>query len=149
MFFSRSALQCNSVKTINGGSKYHSLNKTGGGYIYKQGFQWHDVKNAIKAHINITIDKNPLVALFDKFTEKSMINRPSWGEMKLDPGLFNITNTKEFGFGFNLNVFKFFNICGCFFEAQSRWWKSGICRYLNSSEISAATRLRQGKCGKD
>ena len=149
IFFSRSAPQCNSVKTINGGSKYHSKKKTGEAYIYKQGFYRENVSHVIKEHINLTIYKNPLVPLFDKYDAYGMTHRPSWGEVKLDPVVFNMSRANNFGLGFSLTVFKFFNICGYFFEAQARWWKSGICRYLNSSEISAATRLRHGECGKN
>ena len=137
------------MKTINGGSKYHSIKKTGGGYIYKQGFHREDVSHVIKEHINLTIYKSPLVPLFNLYDTYGMTHRPSWGEVKLDPIVFNMSRTNQFGLGFNVNVFKFFNICGSFFDAQARWWKSGICRYLNSTEISAATRLRQGKCFKD
>ena len=146
MFYSRSALQCNSVRTIPGGNKYHSLNTSEGTYSYRQGIHWTRVRDLIKKHIDTTLDNNPLLPLFRKFDKIGRAKRPTWGEMRLKPGTFNITDVGQFGYGFQLDMFKYFNICGSLFEAQARWWRSGICRYLKSGKVLKALSMIDDRC---
>ena len=145
MFYSRSSLQCNSVIAINGGEKYH-VNRGEGAYVYKQGFQWPEIRALIKEHIDMTRTNNPLFKLFNTFDQfGGKERRNGWGIMSLDPGIFNITNTIDFGFGFNLDVFKFFDVCSRYIQVQAKWWRSGICRYVRSKEITKAVDLFDAK----
>ena len=146
MFYSRSAFQCNSVRTIPGGHKYHNLNTSEGTYSYRQGIHWTSIKAIIKKHIDFTVTMNPLLPLFWKFDKIGKAKRSKWGEMKMKPGTFNITNVGEFGNSFQLDIFKYFNICGSLFEAQARWWKSGICRYLRSKKVQKALIMIDTRC---
>ena len=150
MFYSRSSSQCNSVKSTNGGEMYHGA-RGEGTYVYRQGIQWEEIKYLLKEHIDMTRANNPLLTLFLQFeqlgAENEWIGRrwERWGPHNLDPGLFNSTNTTSFGLGFELDVFKFVNVCGSYFQLQKKWWHSGICRYLRSEKIKTATDLVDGK----
>ena len=148
LFFTNSAFQCNSVTTTNGGSRYHNVKTPGSDYVYRQGFHMQDVKEVIRQHINLTVAKNPLLTLLEKFDKNAMVHRSSWGQMLINPKVFQIANTTKFGFGFQQDIFRFFNVCASLFRAQWRWWKSGLCRYLKSTEVEAARSLVEETCSK-
>ena len=139
MFYSRSSIQCNSVKYTNGGFQYHGA-RDEGKYVYKQGMQWEGVKDLLTQHIDMARKDNPLWTLLEKFDQMVQYGDRwvFWGPYILDPGVFNLTDPTSFGLGFELDVFKFFNVCGSYFQLQSKWWKSGICRFLRSKKIISA-----------
>ena len=142
MFYSRSSIQCNSVKSTNGGKKYHGA-KGKAAYVYKQGYQWKGIKDLLREHIDMTRKSNPLWTLLEKFEHlgKYGARRRRWGTLNVDPGLFNSSDISPFGHGFELDIFKFFNVCGSYFQLQTKWWHSGICRYLKSNKIKTAMDL--------
>ena len=147
IFYSLSSTQCNSVKSTNGGTKYHG-DRDEGKYVYKQGANWEEIKELLTQHIDMTRQNNPLWTLLEKFDQMGESNpgQPTWrwvvwGPYHLDRGLFNLTDTTRFGLGFELDIFKFFNVCGSYFQLQAKWWQSGICRFLRSKKIISAMDL--------
>ena len=98
-----------------------------------------EVQSLITEHIDLTKKNNPLLTLF---------KRPAWGEMCLEPAMYNLNNSKQVGYGLQLDIFQLFNICGLFFQAQAKWWKSGICYYLRSNELKTALNIIDDRCQK-
>ena len=127
IFYSNSVFQCNSVRSINGGTKYHAAKDLQGGYAYKQGHYIKEVQSLIREHIDLTAKNNALLTLFKKFVSIGINgkgrNGKLWGKIHLEPEMFNLNKSKRIGFGFQLEIFQLFNICGQFFQAQAKWWK--------------------------
>ena len=121
VFYSQSAYQINSVKTINTGVQYHSEN-------YKQGFNWDQITEFVLKNLNTDMAENPLIEIFNKIVDSYKKKIPSeFGVMKLDYGKFNISlQLQPFGKYFEPELLKFFKICGSMMQAQCRWWNSGL-----------------------
>ena len=119
VFYSQSAYQINSVKTINTGGQYHSEN-------YKQGFNWDNMTEFVLRNLNTDLTENPLIQIFNKIFDSNKKGNPSeFGTMKLDFSKFNLSN-KPFGKYFEPELLKFFKMCGSIIQTQCRWWDSGL-----------------------
>ena len=122
MFYSQSAYQFNSIKTINTGAKYHNAN-------YKQGFHWDQMTEFILKNLNTDLAENPVIQMFHKCVGIFKKGVPSdCGRMKLDYSKFNLSKKalQPFGKYFEPELLKFFNICGSILQTQCRWWDSGL-----------------------
>ena len=148
IFYSNSVFQCNSVRSINEGSEYHGAGDLQGSYSYKQGHYMKEVQSLITEHIDLTKKNNPLLTLFKRFSSFGIQQRPTWGEIRLEPAMYNLNKSKQVGFGLQLDIFQLFNICGLFFQAQAKWWKSGICYYLRSNKLKTAINIIDDRCQK-
>lgn len=135
--YSKASVQINSIKTVNTGGAYH------GREAYKQGFQFGEVSQTVRANINLNIENNPLNfyldSLIDQFHKRSPSN---WGDGPIDKGKFKISkeNKDKFGKQLNSDILKYFNMCGSFFQLQAKWWKSNLCRNVQSSAIDTVLR---------
>ena len=121
VFYSQSAYQINSVKTINTGVQYHSEN-------YKQGFHWDQITEFVLKNLNTDLAENPLIEIFNKIVDSYKKKIPSeFGVMKLDYGKFNISlQLQPFGKYFEPELLKFFKICESLMQTQCKWWDSGL-----------------------
>ena len=122
VFYSQSAYQINSVKTINTGAQYHSEN-------YKQGFHWDNMTEFVLTNINTDLVENPLIQIFNMIVDSYKRGTVSnFGCMELDYGKFNLSETASHSFGksFEPEMLKFFNNCGSLMQTQGKWWNSGL-----------------------
>ena len=122
VFYSQSAYQINSIRTINTGIEYHSAN-------YKQGHHWDRMTEFVLKNLNTDFVENPLIPMFNTLVDKGKVGQKSdFGSMKLDFGKFNLSKKalKPFGKYFEPELLKFFNMCGSILQTQCRWWDSGL-----------------------
>jgi len=67
LLFSTSSYQCNSVRAIPGGTKYHNKKTEKGSYEYKQGVNRVEVRDLLEKQINWEKANNPLVPVFHRY----------------------------------------------------------------------------------
>ena len=125
--------QINSVKTVNGGSQYHSDN-------YKQGFQFDQVYEFLLDNLNVSLKENPLLTLLDSLVDSYRFGGSCpqcFGVMTLQPSFFNLSEQAQgyFGKRFEPEMVKYFNLCGSLFENQGKWWRSGLLHKELSDSI--------------
>ena len=128
--------QINSVKTVNGGSQYHSDN-------YKQGFQFDQVYEFLLDNLNASLKENPLLTLLDSVVDSywdryHYSHGNEWGKIILHPCIFNLSEQAQRYFGkiFEPEMVKYFKLCGHLIENQGKWWRSGLLhKELNDSIV--------------
>ena len=152
LLYQYSTYQCNSVATYNGGIQYHVIDPDPTKYSYRQGNNWAEIDEFVKSHINLNLVKNPLISLHHdllKMSKEGLFPLSMWGERQVPAELFNITNTKHFGFGLHPELLKFFNVCGFLFQSQVRWWNSNLCRFIRSARTEALVSEIGRKCSAE
>ena len=131
VFYSQSAYQVNSVKTINTGVQYHSKE-------YKQGFHWDQMTEFVLKNLNTDLAENPLIVIFNKILDcLKKENYSEYGTMKLDYSKFNLSQIASHSVGrsFEPEMLKFFDKCGSILQNQGKWWKSGLLNGALSQKI--------------
>ena len=136
VFYSQSAYQFNSIKTINTGKEYHNAN-------YKQGWHWDQMTEFMLKNLNTDMTENPVIQMFYKIVHifKKGVGS-DFGSMKLDYGKFNLSKKalQPFGKYFEPELLKFFNMCGSILQTQCRWWDSGLL-YGKLSQSTLDTKI--------
>ena len=101
----------------------------------------------LREHFNTEIETNPLEIVLNEMLEVGDIHPLSiWGQRELNMEMFNISDRETFGLGLQEDILGFFNVCGCLFKAQARWWKSNLCRYVWSDIIDNTIKYMEEKC---
>jgi len=136
VFYSQSAYQINSIKTVNTGREYHNAD-------YKQGWNWDQMTEFMLRNLNTDVAENPLIQMFYKMVgifKKG--GSAEFGSMKLDYGKFNLSKKalQPLGIYFEPELLKFFNMCGSILQTQCRWWHSGLL-YGKLSQSTLDTKI--------
>ena len=155
LLFSRSAYQCNSVRTMPGDHRYNNRKAVEGVYVYRQGVNWRQIRELLEEHIDWGQEGNPLGPLFHRYCRLASKRRPMWRHLWGDPGEAldglhdpgealkglhghgeqeglhpgapeNGSTIGEFGYGLHPSLWNRLNICGSLFRFQALWWRSPL-----------------------
>ena len=145
VIYSKAAFQINSIKTVNSGSNYHSAQ-------YKQGFNLDKLSRFMLSNLNTNIEKNPLLKILNNILDKYRAKEEvyAFGEMELNTDTFILSKSAQNTFGkcFELEMLKYFNICGEILQNQQRWWSSALLFAEQNPSIARIIEQQSIECSK-